>query len=44
VRLVIVGTIVVIVTFFALLLFKMLTLLKLVFDPVTCISAVDDIT
>jgi hypothetical protein len=43
VRLVIIGTIVVIVPFFALLLFKTLVLLTLVFDLVACISAVDDV-
>jgi hypothetical protein len=42
-RLVIIGTIVVIVPFFALLLFKMLALLMLVFYLTACISAADDI-
>jgi hypothetical protein len=43
VRLVAIGTIVVIVPFFALLLLKTLMLLMLIFDPATCISVVDDI-
>jgi hypothetical protein len=43
VRLVIIGTIVVIVPLFTSLLFKVLTLLTLVFDPAACIFAVDDI-
>jgi hypothetical protein len=43
VRLVTIGTIVVIVPFFALLLLKTLMLLMLIFDPATCISVVDDI-
>jgi hypothetical protein len=43
VRLVIIGTIVVIVPFFTPLLFKMLTLLMPVFYSSTCISTVDDI-
>jgi hypothetical protein len=44
VRLVIIETIVVIVPFFTLLLFKVLTLLELVFNPVSCIYAADDVT
>jgi hypothetical protein len=44
VRLVVIGTIVVIVPFFTLLFFKKLTLLMLVFDLEACISAVDDIS
>jgi hypothetical protein len=43
VRLVIIGTIVVIVPFFTLLLFKALTLLTPVFNPTVCISTVDDV-
>jgi hypothetical protein len=43
VRLVIIGTVVVIVPFFTLLLFKALTLLMPVFNPVACISVVDDV-
>jgi hypothetical protein len=43
VRLVVIGTIVVIVPFFTLLLFKPLVLLTSVFYPVACISATDDI-
>jgi hypothetical protein len=43
VRLVIIGTIVVIVPFFMPLLFETLTLLTLVFDPTSCISAADDV-
>jgi hypothetical protein len=43
VRLVIIGTIVVIVPFFTLLLFKALTLMTPVFEPATCISAADDV-
>jgi hypothetical protein len=43
VRLVIIGTIVVIVPFFTLLLFKALAFLTPVFDPVTCITAADDV-
>jgi hypothetical protein len=42
-RVVIIGTIVVIVPFFAPLLSKTLTLLTPVFDLATCISAADDI-
>jgi hypothetical protein len=42
-RLVIIGTIVVIVPFFTLLLFKARALLMLVFYPATCISTVDDV-
>jgi hypothetical protein len=42
-RLVIIGTIVVIVPFFTLLLFKALALLTLVFNPSMCISAADDV-
>jgi hypothetical protein len=44
VRLVVIGTIVVIVPFFTLLFFKKLTLLMLVFDLEACISSVDDIS
>jgi hypothetical protein len=44
VRLVVIGTIVVIIPFFTLLLFKVLELLTLVFNQSTCISAVDDDT
>jgi hypothetical protein len=43
VRLVIIGTIVVIVPFFALLLLKMFALLAPVFNPAVCISVVDDV-
>jgi hypothetical protein len=43
VRFIIIGTIVVIVPFFMLLLFKTLTLLATVFDPIVCISAIDDV-
>jgi hypothetical protein len=43
VRLVIIGTIVVIVPFLVLLLFKALVLLMPIFNPVACISAVDDV-
>jgi hypothetical protein len=43
VRLVIIGTVVVIVPFFMLLLFKALTLLTLDFNPAACITATDDI-
>jgi hypothetical protein len=42
-RLVIIGTVVVIVPLFTLLLFKALTLLMPVFNPAACISAADDI-
>jgi hypothetical protein len=41
--LVVIGTIVVVVPFFTLLLFKALMLLTPVFDPITCISTADDI-
>jgi hypothetical protein len=44
VRLVIIGTIVVIVPFFTLLLFKTLVLLTPVFDPAACISTANDVT
>jgi hypothetical protein len=44
VRLVIIGIIVVIVPFFTLLLFKALAHLAPIFNPVACISAVNDIT
>jgi hypothetical protein len=43
VRLVVIGTIVIIVPFFMLLLVNALKLLMLVFNPVTCISTTDDI-
>jgi hypothetical protein len=43
VRLVIIGTIVIIVPLFTPLMFKALTLLTPVFDLAACISAVDDI-
>jgi hypothetical protein len=43
VRLVIIGTIVVIVPFFAPLLFKTLTLPMPDFDLATCISTMDDV-
>jgi hypothetical protein len=43
VRLDVIGTIVVIVPFFTLLLFEALMILTLVFDPVVCISAADDV-
>jgi hypothetical protein len=42
VRFIIIGTIVVIVPFFTLLLLKVLTLLAPVFNPAVCISTVDD--
>jgi hypothetical protein len=42
-RLVIIGIVVVIVPFFMLLLFKALVLLIPIFNPVACISAVDDV-
>jgi hypothetical protein len=41
--LVILGIVVVIVPFFTLLLFKALMLLALVFNPVACISAADEV-
>jgi hypothetical protein len=44
VRLIIIGTIVVIVPLVTLLLFKALALLAPIFDPVACIFAVDDVT
>jgi hypothetical protein len=44
VRLVIIGSIVIIVPFFALLLFKMLMLMTLILDPAMCISAAEDVT
>jgi hypothetical protein len=44
VRLVVIGTVVVIVHFFTLLLFKALMLLTPVFNPAACISVVDDFT
>jgi hypothetical protein len=44
VRLIVIGTIVVIVPFFMLLLFKALALLESVFNPNAPISATDDIT
>jgi hypothetical protein len=44
VRLVVIGTILVIVPFYTLLLFEALMLLTSVFDLVTCISATDDVT
>jgi hypothetical protein len=44
VRLVVVGAVVVIVPFLTLLVFKTLTLLTLVFNPATYISATDDVT
>jgi hypothetical protein len=44
VRLVIIGTIIIIVPFFALLLFKVLALLTPVFDPTMCIFTTDDVT
>jgi hypothetical protein len=44
VRLVIIGTIVVIVPFFMLLLFKALTLVMPVFNLAACISAANDVT
>jgi hypothetical protein len=43
VMLVVIGTIVVIVPFFTLLLFKALTLLAPIFNPVACISTADDV-
>jgi hypothetical protein len=43
VRLVIIGTIVVIVPFFTSLHFKAVALVMLVFNPVTCIFAVNDV-
>jgi hypothetical protein len=43
VRLVIIETIVVIVPFFMLILFKALTLLTPVFNPTVCISIADDV-
>jgi hypothetical protein len=43
VRLVIIGTIVVIVPFFMLLLFKALMLLTLIFDLAACIFVADDV-
>jgi hypothetical protein len=42
-RFFIIGSIVVIVPFFTLLLFKTLTLLMPVFDLATCISAMEDV-
>jgi hypothetical protein len=42
VRLIIIGTIIVIVPFFTLLLFKALMLLAPVFNPVACISEAND--
>jgi hypothetical protein len=44
VRLIIIGTIVVIVPFFMLLPFKALVLLAPVFNPTACIFATDDVT
>jgi hypothetical protein len=44
VRLVVTGTIIIIVSLFTLLLFKALMLLMLVFDLAACIFAVDDVT
>jgi hypothetical protein len=44
VRLVVIGTIVIIVPLFRSLLFKGLMLLKPVFDPAACIFAADDVT
>jgi hypothetical protein len=43
VRLVIIGTVVVIIPFFTLLLFKALMLLAPVFNLVVCISTVNDV-
>jgi hypothetical protein len=43
VRLIIIGTIVIIVPLIMSLLLKALTLLALVFDPTACISAADDV-
>jgi hypothetical protein len=43
VRLVVIGTVVVIVPLFELLLFKALMLLAPVFNPAVCISAADDV-
>jgi hypothetical protein len=42
-RLVIIGSIVIVVPFFTLLRFEALELLMLVFEPTTCISAADDV-
>jgi hypothetical protein len=42
-RLVIIGTVIVIIPFFTLLLFKMLVLLTSAFDLTMCISDVDDV-
>jgi hypothetical protein len=42
-RLVIKGTVVIIVPFFTLVLFEALVLLTLVFNPIMCISVVDDV-
>jgi hypothetical protein len=44
VRLVIIRTVVIIVPFFTLLLFQVLTLLTSVFNLAACISAIDDVT
>jgi hypothetical protein len=44
VRLVIVGTIIIIVPLIALFLFHALLLSVPIFDPIACISVVDDIT
>jgi hypothetical protein len=43
VRLVVIGTIIVIVSLFTSLLFKALTLPTLVFDPTACIFATNDV-
>jgi hypothetical protein len=43
VRLIIIGTIIVIVAFFTQLLFKALTLLAPVFNLTTCVSTADDV-
>jgi hypothetical protein len=43
VRLIVIGIVVGIVSFFTLLLFKALVLLASVFNPATCISTVDDV-
>jgi hypothetical protein len=43
VRLVIIGTIIIIVHFFMLPLFKALALLTSIFDPGACISVADDV-
>jgi hypothetical protein len=43
VRLVVIGTIIIIVPLFMLLLFKALTLLTPIFDPATCIFAMDNV-